>query len=124
MTTLRPARKSLLQRRDVARAERDVAGRCIVERMLGARRFRDREHRGFTGEKAERDLTRRSAMRLGDPRQPVAALALGRWKIVGTERRIGDDGNAMLLAPWNHRMLDGPRLQMIEHLIAGDLALA
>ena len=40
------------------------------------------------------------------------------------ERRIGDDGNAVLLAPRDHRVLDRAFLQMIEHLVAGDLALA
>ena len=40
------------------------------------------------------------------------------------ERRIGDDGDAVLLAPRDHRVLDRALLQMIEHLVAGDLALA
>ena len=40
------------------------------------------------------------------------------------ERRIGDDGDAMPLAPRDHRVLDRAFLQMIEHLVAGDLALA
>ena len=40
------------------------------------------------------------------------------------ERRIRDDGDAVLFTPGNHRVLDGALLQMIEHLIAGDPALA
>ena len=40
------------------------------------------------------------------------------------ERRIGDHRDAVLLAPRDHRMLDRALLQMIEHLVAGDLALA
>ncbi|KAG5722849.1 hypothetical protein E4T56_gene18718, partial [Termitomyces sp. T112] len=47
-----------------------------------------------------------------------------RRKIVVSERRIGDDGNAMLLAPGHDRMRDGALLQVIEHLVAGDPALA
>ena len=41
-----------------------------------------------------------------------------------TKRRIGNHGDTVLLAPWYHRMLDRALLQMIEHLIAGDPALA
>ena len=40
------------------------------------------------------------------------------------ERRIGDDGNTVALAPRDHRVLDRALLQMIEHLVAGDLARA
>lgn len=40
------------------------------------------------------------------------------------ERRIGDDGHAMPFAPRDHGVLDRAFLQMIEHLIAGDLPLA
>src|SRR5215472_3988828 len=39
MLRLGTTRKGLLQRRDVARAERDVTGRRIVESMLDARRL-------------------------------------------------------------------------------------
>ena len=79
---------------------------------------------GDPGEKAERDLTRRCAVRIGDGLQQLAGLAARRRKIIVTERRIGDDGDALLLAPWDHRVLDRAFLQMIEHLVAGDLALA
>ena len=40
------------------------------------------------------------------------------------ERRIRDDGDTVLLAPGDDSVLDRALLQMIEHLIAGDLALA
>ena len=75
-------------------------------------------------QKSQRDLARRCAVRIGDRLQHLAALAARRRKIIMTERRIGDDGDAMSLAPRDHRMLDRALLQMIEHLIAGDLALA
>ena len=38
-----------------------------------------------------------------------------------TERRIGDYRDAVLRAPRNNRVLDRAFLQMIEHLVAGDL---
>ena len=76
--------------------------------------------------------------RAGNSARPGAACALcaprfsaapcrRRWrrrKIVVAERRIGDDGDAVPLAPRDHRVLDRALLQMIEHLVAGDLALA
>ena len=62
--------------------------------------------------------------RFGDRLQHLARLAARRRKIIVTERRIGDDRDAVLLAPRDHRVLDGALLQMIEHLVAGDLALA
>ena len=79
---------------------------------------------GLARQKAQRDLTRRSAMALGDGLQHLAGFAARRRKIIVTERRIGDHRDAVLLAPRNHRMLDRAFLQMIEHLVAGDLAFA
>ncbi len=63
-------------------------------------------------------------MRGGNILQHFATLAARRGEIIVTERRVGDYRCAVLLAPRNHRMLDRALLQMIEHLIAGDLALA
>ena len=63
-------------------------------------------------------------VRVGDGLQHLAALAARRREIVVAERRIGNDGDAMLLAPRDHGVLDRAFLQMIEHLVAGDLALA
>ena len=39
------------------------------------------------------------------------------------ERAVGDDGHLVLFAPRNDRIFDGAFLDMIEHLVAGDLAL-
>ena len=40
------------------------------------------------------------------------------------ERATAGNGNAMLLAPRQHCVLDAPLLQVIEHLVAGEPALA
>ena len=63
-------------------------------------------------------------MSLGDRLQHLTRLAVRSRKIIVTERRIGDHRDAVLLAPRNHRVLDRALLQVIQHLIAGDLALA
>ena len=64
------------------------------------------------------------AVRIGNRLQHFAVPAVRRREIIVTERRVGDDGDAMPLAPRDHRVLDRTFLQMIEHLIAGDAAIA
>ena len=39
------------------------------------------------------------------------------------ERAVGDDRDAVLLAPGDHGVLDGALLEMVEDLVAGDAAL-
>ncbi len=121
---LRPARKRV----DRARLCRpslsvEVAGRGVVGRVLGVGRFRDREHRG----RARQESSARPGAALPhapvrSPAAPATRTCSRRRKIVVTERRIGHDGDAMLFAPRDHRVLDGALLQMVEHLVAGDLA--
>src|SRR5450432_340124 len=62
-------------------------------------------------------------MGLRDFFQHTARLAARRGEIVVAERRIGDDRDAVPLAPRDQRVFDGPLLQMIKYLIAGDAAL-
>ena len=40
------------------------------------------------------------------------------------ERTVGDDRDAVLLAPGEHGVLDGAFLEMVEDLVAGDAACA
>ena len=68
------------------------------------------------------DLPRRRAVGGGDCRQDPASLAARPGKAPGAERAVGGHGNAVLLAPRDHRVLDRTLLQVIEHLIAGDTA--
>src|SRR5580698_1139835 len=63
-------------------------------------------------------------MAFGDGLQYRAAFAARIRKIVVAERRVSDHRDVMLRAPRHHRMLDRAFLQMVEHLVAGDLALA
>ena len=101
-----------------------IAGSGILCGVLRARRLRNREHRSRAREKRQRDLARGCLVRLRNRLQHLAALAARGRKIIMAERRIGDDGDTVLLAPRDHRVLDRALLQMIEHLVAGDLALA
>src|SRR5207302_5871795 len=82
------------------------------------------KHRLDARQERQCDLTRGGAMRVRDRLQRFARLAVRRGKIIVAERRIGDDRDAVALAPRDHAMLDRAFLQMIEHLIAGDLAPA
>ena len=96
----------------------------IVGGVLRARRFRNRKHRWRARQKRQRDLARRSPCASAIVCSTSPRLAARRRKIIVAERRIGDDRDAVLLAPRNHRVLDRAFLQMIEHLVAGDPALA
>src|SRR5262249_11688338 len=71
----------------------------------------------------QRDLAWRRAMSVGNPLQHLPSLAARRRKFIVTERRIGNNGNAVLPAPWDDRVFDRALFKMIEHLIAGELAL-
>ncbi|MGX1320954.1 hypothetical protein AB7M17_004407 [Bradyrhizobium sp. USDA 377] len=119
-----PPRKRRIERSDLLFRQHEIARGRVFAGMFRRRRFRNCEHRSCTGEEAQRDLTRCHASCFRNAREHGAALAVARWKIIVTERRIGDDSNAVLLAPRDHRMLDGAFLEMIEHLIAGDASFA
>src|SRR6202453_2281508 len=108
------ARKCLVERGDILRTEHEVAGRGVVGGVFRARRFRDHEHIRFTRQICERDLARRGATPFDNGLQYRAAGARRLGKIVVTKRRIGNHRDAMLRAPWNHRVLDRALLQMIE----------
>src|SRR5271166_852848 len=69
----------------------------------------------------ERDLMRRRLMSLGNPGQGPAALGFGAWKIVMAEGAVGRHRQAVTDTPGKHRMFDGPLLQVIKDLIAGDM---
>ena len=92
--------------------------------MSGRRRLRNCEDRWLADQEGQRYLPWRGLMRIGDLLQEFAAGRAGRREIIMTERRIGDDVNAMSLASRDHTVFDGALLQMIEYLIAGDGTLA
>ena len=119
-----PSRKRLVDPLDLGSGEPEVAGRRIVRGVLGARRLRDGEHRRPARQEGQRHLSRRRAMRIGDLLQHAAAGRGRAGKPAVAEGAVGDDGDVVLLAPGDDRMLDGALLEMIEHLVAGDLALA
>jgi hypothetical protein len=74
----------------------------------------------MAGEKGQRDLARGRAMRGRDLRQDLASGAAQARKAPMPEGAVSGDGDAVPLAPWQHGVFDGPLLEMIEDLIAGD----
>jgi hypothetical protein len=62
-------------------------------------------------------------MAVGDllERPPSRAVGLGKSAGV-TEWTIGDHGDAIAFAPWDHRVLDRALAQMVEHLVADRMA--
>ena len=69
-------------------------------------------------------LARGRIVRLGDLGEHPAARRPRTDEAVMPERAVGDDGDAVRLAPRHDGVLDGALLQMVEHLVAGDAAVA
>ena len=60
----------------------------------------------------------------GDLLEDPAALGVRAGEVAVAERTVGDDRDAVLLAPGEHGVLDGAFLEMVEDLVAGDAARA
>ena len=120
-----PQRKSLVERGDLvtcrARARRPRRCRRHVPR---SRLLESQTRSGSRVRKASATWRGEAPCASAIALQHRARLALRSRKIIVTERRIGHHRSAVLPAPRNHRVLDRALLQMIEHLVAGDLALA
>src|SRR5262245_59631849 len=78
----------------------------------------NRENRWLPDEEPQRDLARRRIVLHRDLVQHATASRVSAGKAVMAKWAIAHDGNAVLLAPWDHRVFDGPFLQMVEHLVA------
>ena len=84
--------------------------------------FRDCEGAWLAREPSECNLARGCAMLASDLFQDLAAFASRGGKAIGLAlRRISDDGDVMGFAPRYDLMLDRALVQMIEHLVAGDM---
>ena len=121
VTWRRAARKGLVDARDLGVAEHQPAGGGVV---LGVRR---RRAFGMANTDGWRTRKASATWRGVAPCAPAISAAAGRRrraprKIVVAERAVGDDGDAVPLAPRDHGVLDRALLQMVEHLVAGDLA--
>src|ERR1700693_4772517 len=97
-----------------------IPGAGVFSDVLWSRSLGDRENRRTPYEKAQRDLARSSAMRLGDLLQHATTGGAQARKAPMTERAIGDYGYAVLLAPRDHCVLNRALLQVIENLVARD----
>ncbi len=81
----------------------------------------DCKHRRMPDKERERDLTRRCLMSVGNLDQDPTALGFGAGKIVMAEGAISCHRQAVADTPGKHRMFNGPLLQVIKNLIAGNL---
>src|SRR5215207_3373045 len=72
----------------------------------------------------QRHLTRGCLVRGRDLLQDAPARCLRPGKAPVTERAVGHDGDVVALAPGEHAVLDGPLIEMVEDLIAGQPAIA
>src|SRR5579859_3603899 len=65
---------------------------------------------------------RRRLARFGDLAEHASARRPGGRETAGAERAVGDERDLVARAPWQDRVLDAALVEVIEHLIAGDLA--
>jgi hypothetical protein len=93
----------------------------VVAHVIRATGLRDREHVLVPGQERERDLARGGAVLLGELGQYLSAFA-ARGKPGLAEWRVAHDGDVVLLAPGHDRVFDGALFQVIQHLIASELA--
>src|ERR1700742_4819886 len=72
----------------------------------------------------QRYLARRDVVRGGDLFEDAATSCARAGKVSMTKWTVSDDGNIVRFAPGQHGVFNGALLQMVEHLIAGHMALA
>src|SRR5262245_57866796 len=107
-------REGGLELRDRSLVEGDAVGAGELVDVRDLRRLRDRQHGGPAHEECERDLARRGAEPGGEGRERLVR----REPAAAAERAVRDDGDAALLAPRDHAVLDRALAQVVEHLVA------
>jgi len=118
-------RKGAIDLRQLGFAQFEVTRPCIRGGVLGVGSFRDGEERGFADQEPQRNLVDARAMRIGDVLEDASAAGtLTRQATVAAEGTVGHHRHTVSFAPWQHGMLDGALLQVIEDLVAGGVVLA
>ena len=92
--------------------------------MAGVRGLRDGEEGGPADQEGEGHLAGGGSVGFGDPGEDPATPAAGGREFARAEGAVGHDRDAVLFTERDYGMLDGPLLQVIENLVAGDLPLA
>src|SRR5947199_173803 len=90
---------SLLKGRSDLIGEMQVTRAGILGRVLGIRRFRNREHRRLASQEAQRDLPRRRTVCARNLLQQPPATRAGAGEAVMSEGAVGDGGHPVLVAP-------------------------
>ena len=107
-----------------ARRQDEVPGARQLVDVVDARRLRDHERRRAPGEERERDGSRRDVVRGRDPGEDVTTPAAAARELPRAERAVADERHAVPLADRQDHVLGVALGQVVEHLIAGDDALA
>src|SRR5438045_5877394 len=124
--TARPGseRKSLVESCELLGGKYEVTGGGVVGSVRRTRCLWNREQLRITRQKRQRNLVSRCAASFGYTIQHLTALAGRTREIVVAEWRVSHHRDAVLLAPRKHGVLDRALVQVIQHLVAGDLARA
>ena len=92
--------------------------------MIRAGGLGDREKRGMAYQKPESDLMGCRMMLVGDFFQHLSRACTWPGKVSAAERAVGDNGDPVARTPGYDRVFDGSFLEMIQHLIASEIAAA
>jgi hypothetical protein len=103
---------------DVGFGQSEIAGPGVFGNVFGAGRLGDREQCGRPHQKSERDLTWSRRVRGGDLLKHAIAVGARPWKAPVSERTVGNDCDAVPLAPRDHSVLYRALLQVVKNLVA------
>src|ERR1700724_190384 len=95
-----------------------VSGTGIFDCMFRRGCLWDGKDRLPAHQKSQSNLARCGVVSVGDLLQNASSRGMRAGKTSVTEWTVSNQGDAMLLAPRQHRVFNGTLFQMIEHLIA------
>lgn len=104
---------------DFGFGQSEIAGPGVFGSVFGTGSLGDREQCGRPHQKSERDLMWSCRVRGGDLLKHAIAVGARSWKAPVSERAVGNDGDAVPLAPRDHGVLYGALLQVVKNLVAG-----
>src|SRR5689334_13334513 len=119
-----PEQKRLIDPCQLVVRQTEVPRARVLDHVLDAARLGDCKEWGASREESQNNLARRGTVRRRNRLENVRLGGTRRSDVPLPKRAVADERHAVLLAPREHRVLDGALVQMIEHLVASELSFA